>query len=143
MTRVNLVDPEMLTDQHLVAERLELTWVVKSAQRSLNSRTGLKTHPKFVLGPGHVSFFHDKLGYIKKRFDAITVEMRSRGMVTNHPFPDTSQLPKQLMGDYKPTPEALVIIKDRIRQRLYLKPSWYRYMGKRIDPAWIEEVYGE
>ncbi len=141
MTRVNLVDVDMLSDQHLVAERLELTWVLKSARSSLNGKKGLKTHPEYVLGPGHVSFFHDKLGYIKKRFYQITDEMIARGMNPQMPWPDDSDIPKYMMQDYVPTPAALKMIKERILERLYLKSFWYRYHGKRLTREWIDEVY--
>lgn len=142
MTRVNLVDPDILTDQHIVAERLELTWVLKSAQRSLNGIRGLYVHPKFVLGTGHVSFFHDKLKYIKDRFYDITYEMKHRGMVTNHPWPDDSWVPYHMWKSYTPSEDDLYIIKQRIFERLMMKPAWYRYYGKPLDPFWIEETYG-
>lgn len=143
MTRVNLVVPENLTDQHLIAERLELTWVVKSAVRSMNSKKGLSVHPTFTLGQGHVSFFHNKLRYIKNRFDDITQEMKIRGMNPQMEFPSLQGIPDDMMLDYKMTSDDYQIIKARIRQRLLLKPEWYRYFGKPIDLAWIDATYSE
>lgn len=141
MTRVNIIDPVLLTDQHLVAERLEITWVVKSAKRSLNSKKGLSVNPKFTMGKGHVSFFHNKLGYIRDRFDLITKEMIIRGMNPKMPWPDDSWVPSSMKVPYSPTDEDYSIIKDRIKQRLSLKPSWYRYYGVSIDESWINEIY--
>ena len=40
MTRVNIVDPYILTDQHLIAERVELTMALSSARRPLHSKNG-------------------------------------------------------------------------------------------------------
>jgi len=141
MTRVNLVEVDELTDQHLVAERLELTWVIKSARSSLNGKKGLRVHPEFVLGPGHVSFFHDKLGYIIKRFNDITQEMNMRRFNVQMPLCDVSWVPPHMMKDYTPTPRDYAIIKARIRERLLMKPEWYRYYGKPLDEDWINEVY--
>jgi deoxyribonuclease (pyrimidine dimer) len=141
MTRVNLVDVSVLSDQHLIAERLELTWVFKSAIKSLHSKNGLSTYPEFVLGTGHVSFFHDKLQYIKNRFYEITDEMINRGMSPKMPYPDDSEVPKYMMNDYIPTDKALKVIKLRIYERLNMKIPWYKYRGKGITQTWVDEVY--
>jgi deoxyribonuclease (pyrimidine dimer) len=36
-------------------------------------------------------------------------------------------------GHYTATPEALCIIRTRIAEKIAMKPSWYRYEGKRLD----------
>ena len=43
MTRINLVDPSELSDQHLVAEYREIFMVGRSLQRSLKSKNWGKT----------------------------------------------------------------------------------------------------
>jgi deoxyribonuclease (pyrimidine dimer) len=142
MTRVNIIYPRMLTDQHLVAERLELTWVLSSAQRSLASKYGLSTHPNYTLGSGHISFFHDKLGYIRDRFGELTSEMLNRGMSPKMPWPDDSWVPDDMKKPYAPSLADVDVIIGRIRERLLMKPSWYRYWGKPVDLEWIKYRYG-
>ena len=133
MTRVNILNPKDLTDQHLIAERLELTFVLSSAKRSNESKKGLHVAPKFTLNAGHVSFFHDKLQYIKNRFNELTQEMIDRGMNPQMPYPrEYDTLPKGMWKDYVPTHEDETIIKERIVQRIMLKPEWYRYRGESI-----------
>ena len=61
MTRINAVHPTVLTDQHLMAEYRELTMVMGSLKRSLNSKNGLPPIPeKYTLNAGHVTFFYNK-----------------------------------------------------------------------------------
>ena len=64
MTRINLVNPKELTDQHLVAEYREIFMVGSSLQRSMKSKSWNKTInniPKeFTLNKGHVTFLYNK-----------------------------------------------------------------------------------
>ena len=60
MTRINIIDPAELTDQHLIAEYREITMVPGSLNRTLNSKIGYKESkvPKrYTLNGGHVYFF--------------------------------------------------------------------------------------
>ena len=70
MTRINLVPPEELSDQHLVAEYREIFMVGSSLQRSLRPPNWEKTKEsipkKFTLNKGHVKFFYDKGKYLSK-----------------------------------------------------------------------------
>ena len=79
MTRVNLVPPGELTDQHLFAEFRELKMIPKSLARSLRAR-GLEgvvrmVPAKFTLGTGHVSFFYDKGAYLAARYELLIAEL--------------------------------------------------------------------
>ena len=147
MPRVNLVNPLILADQHLVAERLELTFVLSSARRSLASRNGLSVGEKYVLGKGHILFFHDKVGYLARRFRMLTKEMQRRGMKPSMLWPDDSWAPDSMYKDYRPTAADKKVVMKQLKERLLMKPSWYRYTyepGKtiQINKAWIKEYYG-
>ena len=143
MTRINLIDPKILTDQHLNAERVESTMALASARRSLQSRNGLRSSNVFTLNAGHVIFFHKRLGYLKRRFFELSEEMKRRGMNPQSPWPDDSWARADMWEDYTPTEADCNIIKARIRDRLLLKPSWYKYMGQSVvDLTWIENHYG-
>lgn len=137
MTRVNLVPPQELYDQHLFAEWRELKMIPKSLQRSLAAR-GLEgvvkmVPPAFTLNKGHVSFFYDKGQYLFERFELLRYELKRRAFN----FDEGAELDDRdvylrhpsLLGSYTPTAEALVIIRERIAQRVALKPHWYRYRG--------------
>ena len=63
MTRINLVEPSELTDQHLIAEYREIFMVGGSLKRTLVSKVGYREDrvPKrYTLNTGHVYFFYNK-----------------------------------------------------------------------------------
>ena len=56
MTRINIVEPSELTDQHLIAEYREITMVPGSLKRTLVSKIGYKESKvpkKYTLNTGH------------------------------------------------------------------------------------------
>jgi deoxyribonuclease (pyrimidine dimer) len=134
MTRINLVPPAELHDQHLFAEWREIKMVPKSLGRSLTARglhAVLQMIPKeFILGTGHVSFFYDKGFYLKERYRQLTAELEKRGVNYNSLSKLDSEglfeLYPALNNGYTPTPIALKLIRDRIAIRVAAKPSWYR-----------------
>ena len=132
MTRINLVNPRELSDQHLVAEYREIFMVGSSLQRSIKSKNWVKTKnnipAEFTLNKGHVTFFYNKGMYLDKRYSLLVKEMKRRGM---NPDPNRkfkkSQWPKYLYNDWKPKNKDLKIIRKRIEEKINLKPDWYRY----------------
>ena len=143
MTRINIVDPKELTDQHLVAEYREIFMVGSSLQRSLASPNwDVKKIPaQFTLNKGHVSFFYDKGEYLHKRYKALIREMKKRGM---NPDKDRvflrEQWPDELYKDWKATERDRDIVRERINDRINSKPGWYRYYGEEIAESkeWLE-----
>lgn len=134
MTRINLVPPSELSDQHLFAEWREIKMVPKALRRSLNARGiygVLNSIPKeFTLGQGHVMFFYDKGNYLHHRYGLLTYELVKRGINCNlHAKldPDGTLNSPLFCKDYIPTPEALTLIRLRIAKKVALKPTWYRW----------------
>ena len=129
MTRINIVEPSELTDQHLIAEYREIFMVGSSLQRSLKSKNwNPKDIPiKFTLNTGHVKFFYDKGKYLSKRYDELRSEMKARGMT-----PDVTRIfkreqwPEELWNDWTPNLEDYKLIRHRIEERIKMKPNWYR-----------------
>ena len=132
MTRINIVEPVELADQHLVAEYREIFMVGSSLQRSLKSpKWDPATIPaKYTLNKGHVKFFYDKGYYLHKRYTALVAEMKVRGM---NPDPErkflVDQWPGSLYNDWTPTEEDRNVARERIEGRIAEKPQWYRYYG--------------
>ena len=82
MTRINIISPSELTDQHLIAEYREIFMVAGSLKRTLISKSGFvesKVPKNFTLNNGHVYFFYNKGKYLYKRYNLIIKEMKSRG----------------------------------------------------------------
>ena len=81
MTRVNLVDPRQLADQHLIAEYREIFMIGSALQRSLGSKVSVTDILKnFTSNTGHIKFFYDKGEYLSKLYDCLIEEMKRRGM---------------------------------------------------------------
>jgi len=137
MTRINLVDPSELSDQHLVAEYREIFMVGSSLQRSLKSKNWEKTlaniPKKYTLNKGHVTFFYNKGKYLYKRYDLLINEMKNRGMNPNSDRTfKIEQWPKELFNDWKPETEDYKIIRARIKEKIEMKPDWYRFTQSKI-----------
>ena len=130
MTRINIVPPEELYDQHLVAEYREIFMVPGSLKRVLKSKSGFvqsKVPASYTLNKGHVYFFFDKGLYLEKRYQLLINEMKKRGMNpdSNRTFP-SSVYPQALFNDWEPTEDEMNIARERIKLRISQKPGWYR-----------------
>jgi len=130
MTRINIIPVSDLTDQHLIAEYREITMVPAALTRTLNSKSGFsknKISTKFTLNTGHVYFFYDKGLYLDKRYNSLVKEMTLRGF-----NPDVKRLfpkeifPSELFNDWTPNIEDQELVRDRIKEKIAMKPNWYR-----------------
>ena len=117
MTRINIgVPPIELENKHLMAEHRELKRIPNVVGKG---RYNLKNvPPQFTLGKGHVSFFYDKLGYLKKRYIALYEECRKREFNVQSYISSWDNVPPSLMNDYTPTERDISIVKERIADRL-------------------------
>ena len=140
MTRINLVHPSELTDQHLMAEWREIKMVPAALRRSLRTQTVqtvFKKIPKdFTLNKGHVTFFYNKIDYLKDRYKALTKELFVRKF--NIADRDISEIfddniPLVFKGNWSPTETDLAIIRQRIEEKIAMKRHWYKYMRKPLD----------
>ena len=131
MTRINLVPPTELTDQHLIAEYREIFMVAGSLRRTLLSKNGYnesKVQKKYTLNKGHVYFFYNKGKYLHKRYLDLISEMKSRGFVPmeTRMFPDKIFINNDLYNDWVPDNDDFLLIRKRINQKIQMKPNWYR-----------------
>ena len=131
MTRINLVPPEELMDQHLIAEYREITMVPAALNRTINSKSGLnlsKINNTFTLNKGHVYFFYNKGKYLHKRYKEIVKEMNARGFQPNpnRKFPKNIFIKNNLYNDWKPSIEDYEVIRERIKSKIKARPLWYK-----------------
>lgn len=157
MTRVNLVDPAFLTDQHLMAEYREIKMVRPSLERSIRAFVAQKpegtpaefikarVHERYRLGSGHVSFFYDKFSFLFLRFLDLRTELDKRGYSLS---PESRSFKSFCFGEWNPLPcgwvwqpfdkmyqpddNDRIISRQRIRERILQKPDFYRYHGRPI-----------
>lgn len=126
MVRINLIDPALLADQHLVAEYDEILMLLGHVRKCAMDKN---VPTAYCLGKGHIKFFKDKLGYLKKRHERLKREMRKRGFKPVREI-DLSEFDKKLRNDWRPSRKDITIIKKRISERIRKKPGFYRYYGE-------------
>lgn len=126
MVRINLIEPEKLADQHLVAEYDEILMLLGYVRRYPKMED---IPAKFCLGKGHIKFFKNKLKYLFNRHELIKKEMKKRKFKTDVTI-NLKEFNKQLVQDWKPTNIDKKIVKERISEKLKLKPDYYRYYGE-------------
>ena len=117
MTRINVgIPPKNLTREHLLAEHREIKRIPNQVAKG---KYDMKDQPKeFTLGKGHVKFFYDKLGYLKKRYEEIYQECLNRKYNSTYFGEAWNNVPENMMGDYIPTERDIQIITERINERL-------------------------
>lgn len=135
MTRINCLQPEDLTDQHLIAEYRELPRVFGLAREL---KPGEKIH-KYKLGAGHVKFFYDKTLFLAKRHKTLVAECIKRGFNIIHtgglePIPG-------LNNDWSINDNAFQMSRQRLKEKLIVRPDFYRYFGKLVDDKFYNNAY--
>ena len=124
MTRINCVPVEQLTRQHLVAEYRELPRIFGMArglvERGITCPKRADIPPTYRMGPGHMKFFIDKLGWLVQRQKLLILEMRRRGYAPQHTDPESllEGIPVAFHGPWSPTNADLEVSWARIRERL-------------------------
>lgn len=151
MTRINVIDPTQLTDQHLMAEYRELPMVMGSLRRSLVAKNGMPAPgPEYTLNAGHVKFFYNKGKFLHRRYLILVAELMARGYELD---PERKAdfnvfIDNGLYHEWTPGQRDLQINRERIKERIEAKPSWYRYYGYKITEcgmfsilSWPDKVW--
>ena len=124
MTRINVIPPSQLCREHLVAELHELPRIFKLAAKSSPS---VAIPTEYRMGPGHVTFFYDKLSWLEQRCKALIAEMHARGYHTQYDGDFSalrSQTRPELWGDWTPTIDAVNTNVLRLVER---NPAYYTF----------------
>lgn len=117
MTRINAgIPPSQLSNAHLLAEHRE----IKRLPNHFNKH-GIKgiIPQEFKLGQGHVMFFLNKGSFTLKRYKEIYLECIKRGFnVQDYSSAwDVYKTYPNQFNDYKPTTQAIELIRQRIKER--------------------------
>lgn len=136
MTRVNLVEPEYLLDQHLMAEYREIPMVGAALGRTLKSKNGYdstKVSDQYTLNQGHVYFFYNKADYLLSRYEKIKEELIERGFALDPNRTNAGWANFYLIEDkqisWKPNTTEILVNAARLHKRYLQKPQWYKYFG--------------
>lgn len=134
MTRINLISPTMLCDQHLLAEYRELPRIVNKVLKNISLGKPINTikdDKGYRLGTGHVTFFNDKCMFLVDRFDNIYHELKRRGFELNfHGWPDHQlnilREHESQRLDYIPIRAEKFLNLVRISNRMPDKPRFFK-----------------
>ena len=136
MTRINIVDPAQLCDEHLRAEHRELTRIPNciasgkydpSASHKIPAEYTIRTEDNPAGGRGHCYFFVNKLQFLYERYQAILAELSRRNFssIDRWPYqevrPDTH---RKYWNDYATTMEARELNTTRILERTPANPHY-------------------
>ncbi|MFW6026575.1 MAG: pyrimidine dimer DNA glycosylase/endonuclease V [Candidatus Woesearchaeota archaeon] len=128
MTRINLVPPEELSDQHLLAEMRELPRVFTHVRKH-----GLKVNKiseEFTLGKGHVLFFTNKLKFLMERYFLLVNEWENRGF---NWFYDKEFFYKKnydLLNvgvEWSPNQKDIELSRQKLQEKIAQKPNYYKW----------------
>jgi deoxyribonuclease (pyrimidine dimer) len=122
MTRINVIDPTLLSNRHLLAEYRELPRVfglVRAAQKRGERPQTLKAPSTYTLGTGHVKFFYTRLQWLLNRQRSLILECQSRGFNIQHTDPSAlvDDLNPLWLNDWTPTETDKQKNIDRINAR--------------------------
>lgn len=122
MTRINCIDPSLLSREHLISEYRELPRAftyIKNAIARGESPTDKRNPSNYVLGTGHVRFFYNKAKWLLKRQQSIITEGLCRGYDLQHTDPSDLivGIPDEWCNDWTPTEIDINLNISRINKR--------------------------
>lgn len=137
MARINSgINPKFLSDQHLIAESVEITMITGNLRKNNYEIKG-DIPEKYCLGKGHMNFFKNKLIYLWHRINEVNAEMKRRGFNPGTKidlFEFNQMLPSQpfipSISDSNLVRERIV---DRLRNPKKAKPGFHKFHGKPIE----------
>jgi deoxyribonuclease (pyrimidine dimer) len=116
MTRINAgIKASELPTKLLVAERRELIRIPNLVKKGKFNPKNIPPH--FKLGTGHVSWFYNKLGYLKERYEQLTAECIKRGIKATDYSESFKDIDEQYMGKWDPSLSDRSILIARINER--------------------------
>lgn len=122
MTRINIIPPAELCDQHLLAEHRELTRIPNLVAKGKFSLEGQPSDYK--LGTGHVKFFFDKMQFLFERYNSLHEECLARGFNVKNIWPENLTKDEFFWKNYIPTESAILENQERIKIRMSEKPRF-------------------
>ena len=125
------VEPRFLADQHLIAEYRELNMVVGSL-RLWDWEIKSVIPDEFNLGIGHMNFLKNKLRYLQRRHEHVISEMKFRGFKCDLVRVVLDGIDPKFCNDWVPTKRDSDVIRQRIYQKILMKPEFYKYFRNPI-----------
>lgn len=135
MTRINLVPPKELSDQHLIAEYHELPRVIKQPISILDAPY------QYTLGKGHMKWAKLYSAFTMRRYYELYNEMVYRGFKPRYHWQQLYTLwcnEGEDINFYYPSKQDIEVSRKRLVEKYLLKPDFYKWT-KRIKPSYYRE----
>ncbi len=137
MARINAgINPKYLSDQHLIAESVEITMITGTLRKDRYKIKG-QVPDEYCLGKGHINFFKPRVVYLWHRLHEVNMEMKKRGFnpgTSIDLFEFNGLLPSK---SFEPTFKDTCIVRQRIIERLKspmkAKQNFHRYYKNSIE----------
>ncbi len=120
MTRINVVPPSELCDQHLLAEYREMPRMTRFYETCVNR----DIPAYYVLGPGHMKFFLNKFKFLYERHKRIVAELKRRQFNISFGSELLLNVPDSAFNDWQPDDKAIKLNRERIKLRMPKNPRW-------------------
>ena len=144
MTRINIIPCKLLLDQHLIAEKKEINQLIGQINKSLQSKNwhiNNNIPNNFTLGTGHCKFFYNKIKYLDNRFKLIDEEISKRyNKEYNSKFYNILNNNKELYNDFIPNKKDQLIIIERLKSKIIMKPNYYLLNKRKINKEEYFEI---
>ena len=139
--RINVgIPPKHLSDQHLIAESVEITMITGALKKDKWYIKG-EVPKQFCLGKGHINFFKPKVLYLKDRLEEVNKEMINRGFKpgTKINLLEVEYPQGRIFGKayWEPSFMDTCLVRQRVIERLTdpmkAKTGFHKYYGKPIE----------
>lgn len=136
MARINSgINPKYLSDQHLIAESVEITMITGALRKDGYVIKG-SVPDEYCLGKGHINFFKPKILYLAKRLVEVNNEMKLRGFNPGTSIDVFEFNFLFLLNNWRPQFKDTCLVRQRIIERLKepkkAKRGFHRYYGNPI-----------
>lgn len=142
MTRINLVVPKELTDQHLKAEIRELPRIFSLVLKSKNTSN---IPANYKLGTGHVKFFYNKIKWLYERYLSLLAEAWNRGIKTDDNLiriyiEKVELLSKtKYYNNWQFQQNDVDLSRQRLKEKIELKPLFYKYYKEPLVQSYFSK----
>ena len=141
MTRINLIPPKLLLDQHLLAEHREIKRLPKNYSKYLSSKNKTKIPECYLFGTGHVTFFFNKGEFVFNRYRELYLECLTRKFKVEDYSSSFTEEYLSSSFSFIPTELEIRLSINRIEDKFSLKPLWYEYYGKTIEFSYLSNLH--
>lgn len=132
------INPKFLSDQHLIAESVEITMITGALRKDGYTIKG-SVPKEFTLGKGHINFFKPRIVYLWHRLNEVNQEIERRGFNSGTKI-DLDEFKSTILKigqSFEPNFKDTCIVRQRVIERLKepkkAKQGFHRYYGKPIE----------